>query len=124
MKTLKVKMPKLPKLTGNPGEVCGGLYSSIHSGVTNRDKLRSGLISPFIGSNLLNSVVFSEGDNDNEKPVTGAGRGGVHYGKTSAMGQIADSAVKTVRQKKKEIKPYKPIPQMHTFKSLQDMRRY
>jgi hypothetical protein len=57
-----------------------------------------------------------------EKPVTGAGRGGKHYGKVSAMGQMADSAVKAARQKKKGHTPYKPTPQMHTLLGIEDMR--
>jgi hypothetical protein len=112
MKTLKVKMPKLPILTrspiGSPGEVCAGLYSGIHSGTTSRHALRSNL---FLG------------DNERKKPVIGAGKGGVQYGKKSAMGTMADSVAKPVRQKKKVITPYKPTPTMHTLYGLEDMRK-
>jgi len=108
MKTLKVKMPRLPKLTGTPGNVCAGLYSSIHSGTTNRHALLSNLFLD---------------DNENKNPVIGAGKGGKHYGKTSAMGAMADNGIKRVRQKKKEITPYKPIPQMHELISLEEIQR-
>jgi hypothetical protein len=105
----KVKKPKVPKLIKSTHSVINGLLLSVHNSA---------------GNNLLHNIVDSGFTYNNEKPVIGAGRGGKHYGKTSAMGQMADSAFKTIRQKKKEITPYKPIPQMHTFKSLADMRRY
>jgi len=52
----------------------------------------------------------------------GAGRGGVHYGKTSSTGMIADTAVKQTRQKREHI-PYKPTPQMHALHSIKEMGR-
>jgi hypothetical protein len=107
--TPKVKIPKVPKLIKNANLVRTGLLASVRSST---------------GNNLLYDPINSAKNRENEKPIIGAGRGGKHYGKTSAMGQMADSAVKTVRQNKKERKPYKPIPQMHTLKSLEDMRRF
>ena len=56
------------------------------------------------------------------KPLS-AGRGGKHYSKVSSIGHIAESGIKATRPKKKEHKPYKPLPYMHTLYSLEDLRR-
>ena len=97
----KVKIPKISKLIKSTNSIINGLLASV-----------------------LYSPIKIEGDEEKEeKPVIGAGRGGKHYGKTSAMGQMADSVAKPVRQKKKEITPYKPNPQMHTLWGIEDMRR-
>jgi len=58
-----------------------------------------------------------------DKPLS-AGRGGVHYGKTSAMGAIAESGIKQTKTKKKEHVPYKPTPQMHTLRDLRYIREF
>ena len=58
-----------------------------------------------------------------DKPLS-AGRGGVHYGKVSAIGAIAESGVKQTRSKKKEHVPYKPTPQMHTLRDLRYIREF
>jgi len=104
----KVKIPKVPKLSKNANLVIRGLLVSVYSSST--------------GNNLLYSPVDTAPGGKKQKPVIGAGRGGKQYGKKSAMGQMADNGLITVRQKK-VITPYKPMPQMHTLYGLEDMRR-
>jgi hypothetical protein len=103
MKRLKVKMPKIPTLMPKTNMVINGMMS--------------GLLISNINKLILSKKAVETGKN----PIT-AGKGGKHYGKTSAMEQIAESATKAVRGRKEHI-PYKPMPQMHTLYSLEDMRR-
>jgi hypothetical protein len=104
MKRLKVKTPKIPTLIPKTNRVIKSTML--------------GLLMSNINKIILSQKAVETGKN----PIT-AGKGGKHYGKTSAMGQIAESATKTIRQAKKEHIPYKPMPQMHTLYSLEDMRR-
>jgi hypothetical protein len=92
-----------------------GLLVSIRSSSTGNNLLY----------NLGNTGCVQEGGGPKEKAPAGAGRGGKMYGqRLSNMGIIGEGAVKRTRAGKKEIKPYKPMPQMHSFRSLEDMRRY
>jgi len=120
VKMRKVKMPKLPKLIRNPNIVCNGLHNGIHCGITSRHALRSNLINDIEPNNLLNAVLGDK-ENKNEKPVTGAGKGGKVYGQKTS--RDFDGGIKIVRQKNKEIKPYKPIPQMHEIISIEEIQR-
>jgi hypothetical protein len=66
---------------------------------------------------------FLKEDDEYENEPLSAGKGGIHYGNVSAMSRMTESVTKEKRQKKVHI-PYKPMPQMHTLYSLEDMRRY
>jgi hypothetical protein len=110
--TPKLKLPKVPKpklkaLASASGALAELTSFTGYSHLT--DKLRQGSRGQFVGSQ------------SNNKPVAGAGRGGKHLGKVSAMGQIAQSAIEPGRVKKKEHIPYRPIAQMHTLYGLEDI---
>jgi len=106
----RVRNPKVPKLMKNANLVVSGLVLELYSSS---------------GSNMLNNHknLIENVDRENGKPAIGAGRGGKHYGKTSAMGQIAETKIKPGKQMKKEHIPYRPKAQMHELKSLEDIQR-
>ena len=108
---------KIPKASKNRECVFGGLYGGIHTSARNSVIKRQEL------NQNTNSLLTEKTSRDEQQPIL-AGRGGTHCGKVSAMGRMEESGVKRTRQAKKEIKPYKPTPQMHTLYGLEDMRRY
>jgi len=89
MKQLKLKTPHLPILNDSPSKTFAGLYGGMHVGI------RAGIT----GRRWLIHSVICNGEQ--EKPVIGAGRGGVHYGKKSAMERIAENGTKIIRRRKK-----------------------
>ena len=101
---------KIPKASKNRECVLGGLFTGAKNSVIKRQEIAA------------NTLLTRKTSRDKQQPVS-AGRGGVHYGKTSSMGRMEESGAKRTRQAKKEIKPYKPTPQMHTLYSLEDIRR-
>jgi len=103
----KAKIPKVPNPMKNTNLLIHGLLVSVYSSWAGNNTLRNHEV------NICG---------EKEKPIIGAGRGGKHCGKKSAMGQIADSAVKPKRQKK-EHTPYRPVAQMHDILSLEDIQR-
>jgi hypothetical protein len=105
----KIKLPslKLPALKPNASLLLHGILNGITIAQTNKNT-------------LLNQKTRNE--TQENKPLS-AGRGGkAACSNMSSLGRIAESAVKRTRTKK-EHKPYKPAPVMHTFYSLDDMRR-
>jgi hypothetical protein len=111
--TPKVKIPKVKKLVKNTNCVIHGLIVSTYSSSTGNNRLYS----------ISNTGFIHEGGAKEKAPI-GAGRGGKVYGqRLSNMGIIGEGAAKRTRARKKEITPYKPIPQMHTLHGLEDMRK-
>ena len=107
---------KTPKVTINKRAVFGGLYNGIFK--SKRDVIKTPKDKISVSPEDKTSLEKNDG-----LPIS-AGRGGIHYGKTSNMGRIAESADKRTRQAKKEIKPYKPMAQMHTLHSLKYIQEF
>jgi len=118
----KIKNPRLKKLIINK---CGGrILSAFNTNIRNET----------IGIQSLKiNALFARGIEEKKKKIrsvhskklpASAGRGGVHYGKTSSMGMIAQSGIKRTRTKKQEHKPYKPTAQMHTLRDLRYIREF
>jgi len=106
IKNPKLHKPKLPKLKPNTNLINIGLVTGARGGLNTLYELNTDAFS-------LTQI----------REKTGAGRGGIHYSKTSSMAMIAESGVKQTRTKK-ERTPYKPTPQIHALHSLRYIREF